>query len=58
MKHLNLVVGSLMLCGTAAATWLWRPVVAAGHEAARTGATSDDGALFTAFVPVLRHPRC
>ncbi|HVR22086.1 MAG TPA: hypothetical protein VMU26_02090 [Candidatus Polarisedimenticolia bacterium] len=58
MKHLNLVLWSLMLCGTAAATWLWHPVAAAGPEAARAAAASDDGALFTAFVPVLRHPRC
>jgi hypothetical protein len=58
MKHLNFVLWSLMLCGTAAATWLWRPVIAAGPEAARAAAAGDDGALFTTLVPVLRHPRC
>jgi hypothetical protein len=43
MKHFNLVLWSLMWCGTAAATWLWHPVVAAGPEAPRAAAASDDG---------------
>ena len=58
MKDLKLIVWSGILCGFAAAMWLWQPVLAAGPAAPPTTAANDDGALFTAFVPVLRHPRC
>ncbi|MGH9538173.1 MAG: hypothetical protein ACRD3H_09625 [Terriglobales bacterium] len=38
--------------------WLARPVAAAGMSAKRDASSGNDGALFTAFVPVLRNPRC
>jgi hypothetical protein len=58
MKRLSLALVSLTMCGMAAGMWLGHPVAAAGPAAASTNAASDDGGLFTAFVPVLRHPRC
>jgi hypothetical protein len=58
MKRFYLVFSSLMLCSVAGAMWLSHSVAAAGPEAAPTTAAGEDGALFTAFVPVLRHPRC
>jgi hypothetical protein len=42
-------------------SWLSSPVAAAAPPASPDSAASPargDGALFTAFVPVLRHPRC
>src|SRR5207245_412483 len=45
----------------APALWVSHSMVSAGHSSAPKGAAvaaSDDGTLFTAFVPVLRHPRC
>jgi len=65
MKLLRLVfqpwLASLMVLGIAGALWLSRPVAAAEPPAARkvaAAAAGDDGALFTAFVSVLRNPRC
>ena len=52
------VIGFL---GLAAARWAAHPLAAAEHPTApKTVAVgaSDEGDLFTAFVPVLRHPRC
>jgi cytochrome c553 len=57
MKRLSSVLWSLLVCGAVSTAWLSHPVAAAGPTAAPT-ASSDNGALFTAFVPVLRHPRC
>jgi hypothetical protein len=43
----------------AGSIWFSRSAAAAGPAAASaTSAASDNGALFAAFVPVLRHPRC
>jgi hypothetical protein len=65
MKLLRLVfqpsLASLMVLGVAGALWLSRSVAAAeppGGENVVAAVASDDGVLFTAFVPVLRHPRC
>ncbi|MGA2921529.1 MAG: hypothetical protein ABSE28_10515 [Candidatus Sulfotelmatobacter sp.] len=59
MKRLRVVLCSLLLCGFAGALWFSRPVVAAEPATPKAAAaSSDDGALFTALVPVLRHPRC
>ncbi|MGA8312606.1 MAG: hypothetical protein WB755_21430 [Terriglobales bacterium] len=51
------VIAILAVCALA---WLSHPVAAAELPAANAPAPSStsDGALFTAFVPVLRHPRC
>lgn len=57
--HLFMV--GLVLVPFAAAVWLSRPVTAAEPPktpGVATASDSNDGALFTAFVPVLRHPRC
>jgi hypothetical protein len=54
-------LASLMVLGIAGALWLSRSVAAAEPPAGENvvaAVASDDGALFTAFVPVLRHPRC
>jgi hypothetical protein len=66
MKRVYAVVrvslASLMVLGFAGALWFSRPVAAAEQPASpnkiAAAAASDDGALFAAFVPVLRHPRC
>ncbi len=65
MKLLRLLfqppLASLMVLGIAGALWLSRSVAAAEPPAGENvvaAVASDDGALFTAFVPVLRHPRC
>jgi hypothetical protein len=60
MKRLNWIVASLVLSGAVGAMWFGRPVAAAGPTAstAASAAPASDGALFEAFVPVLRHPRC
>jgi len=59
LVRMALVIG---LLGLTAAFWISRPLAAAEHPTASKGIAalpaSDDGALFTAFVPVLRHPRC
>jgi hypothetical protein len=59
-RLLWLFVASLMALGFAGASWLARSVAAAEPPVASKpmASTSGDGALFTAFVPVLRHPRC
>jgi len=53
-------LAALIVFGIAGALWLSRPVAAEPPAEKKVAAaeTSDDGALFTAFVPVLRHPRC
>jgi hypothetical protein len=60
---LRLSIAAALALGMAGATWLSRAVAAAGPAAAnkvaaRNEAASSDGTLFTAFVPVLRNPRC
>jgi hypothetical protein len=55
---LRLFITSMILFGAAGALRLTRSAAAAASAASRTPAANDDGALFTAFVPVLRHPRC
>jgi hypothetical protein len=57
----RLVLASLLVAGSAGLLWLSAPAVAAEKPAAPASAAnapSDDGSLFTAFVPVLRNPRC
>jgi len=53
---LRFLLGSTMAAVflLATATWHSGPIAAAPRSAAASG----DGALFTALVPVLRHPRC
>jgi hypothetical protein len=65
MKLLRVVflssLASLLVLGIAGALCPSRSVAAAEPTAGGKTAlatASDDGALFTAFVPVLRHPRC
>ena len=66
MKRFPTPLSSFMTCllGTVvlgSLSWLSSPVAAAGPPAGPDMAASPargDGALFTAFVPVLRHPRC
>src|SRR5271169_7257848 len=50
-------LASLIVAGIAATLWLSYSASAA-EPRAETPATSDDGMLFTAFVSVLRNPRC
>ena len=56
----RLSMASLILSGFTVILWFSRSVAAAEPPAApeTIASASDDGALFTAFVPVLRHPRC
>jgi hypothetical protein len=65
MKRLHLAfqpwVATLIAFGIAGALWLSGSVAAAEPPAEKKIAAAEasgDGALFTAFVPVLRHPRC
>jgi hypothetical protein len=66
MKRFPTLLNSFMTCllGTVVLSgllWLSSPVAAAGPPSSPDRAASparSDGALFTAFVPVLRHPRC
>jgi hypothetical protein len=57
LARMAFVIGGL---GLAAALLVSRPLAAAEHPTSPESivAANDDGALFTAFVPVLRHPRC
>ena len=63
MKRVDLVtrflLATLIVAAMAGATW-FSPATAAEAPAAKklAHAVAGDGALFTAFVPVLRHPRC
>ena len=62
----KLVRMALLIGLLAGALWLSRSIAAAEQPAAAApnpksaagAAASDQGALFAAFVPVLRHPRC
>src|SRR6266849_4857974 len=65
MKSVRVVarvcMGSLLALGFAGTLWFARSLDAAepAANAKKTAdATGGDGTLFTAFVPVLRHPRC
>ena len=66
MRSHKLVRTALLIGLLAGALWLSRSIAAAEQPAAAApnpksaagAAASDQGALFTAFVPVLRHPRC
>jgi hypothetical protein len=67
MMRSHKLVRTVLLIGLlAGALWLSRSITAAEQPAAAApnppsaagAAASDLGALFTAFVPVLRHPRC
>ena len=58
LVRMEFVIGFL---GFAAPLWISGPLAAAEHPTVPKSiavAASEDGALFTAFVPVLRHPRC
>ena len=63
MNRVDLVtrffLATLIVAAMAGATW-FSPATAAEAPAAKklAHAVAGDGALFTAFVPVLRHPRC
>ena len=57
----RLCLASLIVWGFAGALWFAQSVAAAERPATPKIAApvaSDDGALFAALVPVLRHPRC
>jgi hypothetical protein len=64
MKRLHLLTRSslatLIAAGFAAALWFSLSLGAAELPVPKavSAASADDGALFTAFVTVLRHPRC
>ena len=66
MRSHKLVRTTLLIGLLAGALWLSRSIAAAEQPAAAApnpksaagAAASHQGALFTAFVPVLRHPRC
>ena len=63
MKRVHLLIAGLSLAAFAAALLLSRPVIAgeppdSPHATATASNTANDGALFIAWVPVLRHPRC
>jgi hypothetical protein len=64
MKHTYAVteftLASLIVAVASAALWFSHSAAAAEPPAPNKAAASasDNGALFTAFVPVLRHPRC
>ena len=66
MRSHKLVQMALLIGFLAGGFWLSRSIAAAEQPAApapipktaAAGAAGDQGALFTAFVPVLRHPRC
>ena len=66
MRSHKLVRTALLIGLLAGALWLSRSIAAAEQPAAAApnpksaagAAASHQGALFTAFVPVLRHPRC
>ena len=62
MKRVQFFGAGLILAVCAGALWLSRPLAAAEPpntpHAATGNSESNDGTLFTAFVPVLRHPRC
>ena len=53
-------LASLIVAGIAGAMWFSLSMGAAEPPLPKAlpGATAGNGALFTAFVPVLRHPRC
>jgi hypothetical protein len=56
----RIFLASFIVIGVAAGLWFGNSQAAAEPAAAKPAspAASGDGALFTAFVPVLRHPRC
>ena len=60
MKRVQLLVACLILTASGGALLLSRPLSAAEppHATVAGSLDSGNGALFTAFVPVLRHPRC
>lgn len=63
MKRVNVItrifLASFVVVGAAAILSLANSVAAAEPPGSKpTPAAASDGALFTAFVPVLRHPRC
>jgi hypothetical protein len=58
MKRVHFFIAGLIFAMCIAELWLSRPAVAAEPPNVASTASSNDGTLFTAFVPVLRHPRC
>jgi len=56
----RIFLASFIVIGVAAGLWFGNSQAAAEPAAAKPAspAASGDGGLFTAFVPVLRHPRC
>ncbi len=64
MKRAHVLTGfglaSLIVAGIAGAMWFSLSMGAAEPPLPKAlpAATAGNGALFTAFVPVLRHPRC
>ncbi|HZW93829.1 MAG TPA: hypothetical protein VFF64_12830 [Candidatus Eremiobacteraceae bacterium] len=55
---LRLFITSMILFCVAGALRFARSAAAAAPSASPQPVAADEGALFTAFVPVLRHPRC
>ena len=64
MRSHKLVQMALLIGFLAGGFWVSRSIAVAeqpavpAQKSAAGAAASDQGALFTAFVPVLRHPRC
>lgn len=62
MKRVHLLIAALIPAAFAGALWLSHPLHAAeppnAPHTTDAASNSSDGALFTALVPVLRHPRC
>jgi len=59
MKRTHSFIAGFILAAFGGALWMSRPLVAAEPPIAHaTVAADNDGTLFTAFAPVLRHPRC
>ena len=60
MKRTHSFIAGFILAAFGGALWMSRPLVAAKPPVAAHAAVaaSNDGTLFTAFAPVLRHPRC
>ena len=58
MKRTHSFIAGFILAVFAGALWISSPLRAAEPPNTHPAAASNDGTLFTAFVPVLRHPRC
>ena len=57
-RCLKLSIFVIAILFAASALWLSHSVIAAEPATANPTPSSGDGTLFTAFAPVLKHPRC